>query len=205
MPNRIVLNHLGAVLVAMDKRLTFRALDDAGVPTLRWFTDPSERTEGTDVYVRHSVASCGGFGIQIVTGNNELPNAPLYTEAFPTHREYRVHVGGGKALLVHQKKRRNGVDPDGEDARIRNYGEMWVFAINDLKCDEFSYREDLEQVAIDAVAACGLDFGAVDVLVSKGPRKIVVCEVNSAPGVGGSDESSTIKAYTDYLRERISA
>ena len=62
----------------------------------------------------------------------------------------------------------------------------------------------LNELALGALTALGLDFGAVDILACLGkeiPRRLskaVICEVNTSPGL---ECTQTIKAYVDAIKE----
>jgi hypothetical protein len=65
-------------------------------------------------------------------------------------------------------------------------------------------RAEIEKVAVAAVVALGLDFGAVDIL-AKYPKGdltrspvLAVCEVNTAPGLANE---TTLQAYTKAITD----
>lgn len=122
----------------------------------------------------------------------DVPDAPLYTLGVQNHGEYRVHVFGGEVILYQKKSRRvdedgNVATPDGEEADVRNLASNWVYRTGNLR-----RLERVEQLAIDAVQALGLDFGAVDIIKDE-EGNVLVLEVNSAAGLGNTE---TLEAYT---------
>ena len=127
------------------------------------------------------------------TSTVALP-APLYTRAVRNHGEYRVHVFDGDVILYQKKSRRvdeltgEVVTAEGEDADVRNLASNWIYRTGNL-----NRLERVEQLAISAVNALGLDFGAVDIIMDPS-GDVYVLEVNTAPGLGNED---TLQAYTD--------
>lgn len=126
-----------------------------------------------------------------MTTETTLPDAPLYTRAISNAGEYRVHVFNGQVILYQKKSRRvdeegNVITPEGEEADVRNLSSNWVYRTGNLR-----RLERVELLAIDAVRALGLDFGAVDIIMD-GEGAVYVLEVNTAPGLGNT---STQEAY----------
>lgn len=186
-------NPTWAVAVSGNKLKTLQYLRASDVSSLEFTTAKEEAVGwGCRVFARHLLRGAGGRGIDIVLPDEPVPDAPLYTKGFPKDREYRVHAGRGQAFFIQQKRLvREERRPLGHTPGIRNYANGWIFACKDID----DPPEGIEDLAARAVAACGLDFGAVDVLVDKN-NNAVVCEVNSAPGVDGS----TVDAYVSFFR-----
>lgn len=120
-----------------------------------------------------------------------LPNAPLYTRAVDNAGEYRVHVYHDDVILYQKKSRRldennNVITAEGEQADIRNLASNWVYRTGNLR-----RLERIENLAVEAVEALGLDFGAVDI-IKDNDGNVYVLEVNTAPGLGNTD---TREAY----------
>lgn len=126
-----------------------------------------------------------------ITTETTLPEAPLYTRAIANAGEYRVHVFNGRVILYQKKSRRvdddgNVVTAEGAEADVRNLESNWVYRTGNLR-----RLERVELLAIDAVRALGLDFGAVDIIMD-GEGAVYVLEVNTAPGLGNTN---TREAY----------
>lgn len=204
---------------AIHKALTLKTLERAGVPCIehteslpvavKWLE------EGRSVFGRSLLRSSGGEGIVLAQAKEyaltgKFPEAfshcKLFTRNFPKDQELRVHVFNGK-VIDYVAKRRRRPKPDETGAVpadsikpnfwIRSHGNGWVFCHNDDEGKPIKRNHNAEQVAVDAVKALGLNFGAVDVLVG-GRGNAVVCEVNTAPGL---EDSTTIKAYVDAITE----
>lgn len=129
----------------------------------------------------------------------ELPDAPLYTIGISNAGEYRVHVFDGDVILYQKKSRRvdddgNVVTAEGAEADVRNLASNWIYRTGNLKP-----LERVENLAIDAIRALNLDFGAVDIIMDN-DGEVYVLEVNSAPGLGNTD---TKQAYVDAINSLV--
>lgn len=128
-----------------------------------------------------------------------LPPAPLYTKGVVNSGEYRVHVFKEEVILYQKKSRRlndeGEVDTaEGEAADVRNLESNWIYRTGNLKT-----LERVENLAIDAVNALDLDFGAVDIIMDN-EGQVFVLEINSAPGLGNTQ---TREAYVNAINKLI--
>lgn len=114
----------------------------------------------------------------------------FFVEYIPTQREYRVHVFNGNIIRVSEKVLRNR----------KNY-------ISYLRTHEHNHifkeeREPLSQagrdIAVRAVRALDLDFGAVDLLLGD-DNNIYVLEVNTGPSL----VDSGAEVYVLRMREEL--
>lgn len=186
---------------ASDKLRCFMLLEDYAVPCLPWTIHPEVaedwfRYPDTIVYARTSIRGTRGSGIIVCRTLDELPMAPLYTLGRPDREEYRVHVFEGQVIDVTKKKRLGSKKREergmGEpDMDIRNLKNGWIFARQDI-----NPSEQLKQACIDAVDACGLTFGGVDVFQYP-DGSAEVCEINTSPAMMGT----TINRYADAIRQ----
>lgn len=145
--------------------------------------------QGSKIVVRHTLTQHSGLGIELVE-SGELPNAPLYVEYKKKRAEYRVHVFKGEVIDTQQKKKRNQASrPDTFNAFIRNHDNGWVYCRNDINNDIFR-----DALAILAVKALDLDFGAVDIIYNEHENQNYVLEVNTAPGLEGETLNKYIEA-----------
>ena len=111
-----------------------------------------------------------------------------YVEYVPTIREFRVHIFNGNSIRVALKVPRT----NNPDTKFRSWSGGW----------KFSYGHDAQSLitnhvrvaARKAVAVMGYDFGAVDIGMTA-DGKLVVFEVNSAPGL----EGGTIRVYGEKI------
>lgn len=164
--------------VASDKLRTFEVLHEQGVSHVPYTASKEEAQtwlgQGCTVFAR-TTGGQGGAGIVIVRPNDPLPDRPLYTQYVKKKKEFRVHVVNGSVIDVQQKKKRNGVEAS---SLIRNLENGWIFAHEDVV-----EPDGLRELGIRAVAAVGLDFGAVDIIWNERANQSYVLEVNTAPGL----------------------
>lgn len=191
-----VWNHPSFVKVAANKLLAFDQLNSFGVPVVPYTTDISVAAEwrlNSDVVVRHKLRGHSGDGIEIAKAGSEgVPVAPLYTKYCPKKYEYRVHVMFGIVIDVTRKIRDPAQEPT--NWQIRSHQNGFIFARANLK-----HREQIEPVAIDAIQALGLHFGAVDIIIDENSHQPLVLEVNTAPGL----EGQTLEAYVNAFRNKL--
>lgn len=200
-----------------NKILTFDMLNANGVPRLEYATGhmlelpPQWLEQDGKIVVRNTTTGHSGAGIQIVRRGTPIPEAPLYTRYFRKDAEYRVHVAFGEVILIQQKRKRDGVQQEGEQALIRTHANGWVFTVNDLSCDVRGYTEQLKALALSAANAVGAGHCAVDILARHAApesdlMQMVVCEINSCPAL---EANTTLSAYTQafaaYIRRHQNA
>tara|TARA_R100001086_G_C11848217_1_gene261058 strand:+ start:44323 stop:45105 length:783 start_codon:yes stop_codon:yes gene_type:complete len=194
-----VLNHPVSVARSSNKHLAFHELSRAEVSIPRYTTDIRHAQywcdDGYTVFCRTKLRGHSGDGIVVANDRDEVVEAPLYTRGINLKGEYRVHVFDGEVILYQKKSRR--VDEDGEvivpenaSEYVRNLESGWIYRTGNLK-----RLERVEQIALDAIEALELDFGAVDIAMDT-EGDVYVLEVNTAPGLGNQD---TLEAYTDAI------
>lgn len=199
----IYINDPMTVGLAKDKRRALGAMEQLGVSVIPFTQDKEQAIqwieEGSYVYERHTLYGHGGSGIRVVHSVGDLTagtSVQLYTKGIPIRREYRVHVFDGKVIEHVQKRKRLDTDPNLVSDYIRNHTQGWVFVKNG-----FDYLSEVEEQAIKAVQALGLDFGAVDVITEKHTGDVYVLEVNTACGF--DPNGSTLRKYITAFKEKI--
>jgi glutathione synthase/RimK-type ligase-like ATP-grasp enzyme len=200
--NYHILNRPEAVNNAIDKLITLETLEEADIDVPLSTTHKETASKWlnlghyTEIYCRTLTKSKKGNGIVIARTEEEIVPARLYTAGFPTTHEFRVHVFKGEAIDYVQKKKRRDADAD---LMIRNHDRGWIFAHENI-----IVRKKIKELAVNAVEALGLHFGAVDVLAKFDPpvngkwqlQSAVVCEVNTAPGLSNT---KTLEAYVNWF------
>lgn len=188
--NLVYLNRPENVKTAVNKLQTFRKLKEAGIPTPPW-TDSKEEAElwaeKARVFCRTKLEGHSGEGIVVAGNSSEIVPARLYTKYIPKSEEYRIHVFDGRVIDCQQKRKKRDAQP----GLIRSVQNGYVFCRANLKLPE-----GIQELAIRAVSALNLDFGAVDIIVAKRSQELLVLEVNTAPGL----EGSTLGAYALAIR-----
>ena len=193
--NMATMQPTAGINIAKNKLNTFRALKTANV-SIPDFTTEKATAEGwvragTTVLARTKLNASEGRGI-VICKELPLPEAPLYVKLVKKKKEFRVHVFNGQVIALQEKRRRNGVrQANGQliDGTIRNIGNDWVFCRNNIV-----EPTGLRDIGIAAVNACGLMFGAVDVIWNKYHNRLYALEVNTAPGLCESTATSYARA-----------
>jgi len=127
--------------------------------------------------------------VSVAPGGYPQSTADYFTQYVKKDREFRVHVFKGAVLRIAEKKPTNVKDVvwNAENAHFHYYQSDGP---RDL-------RAQLVQHSIRAVAALGMDFGAVDVIWTK-KLGFHVLEVNSAPSI--YDNEHTLQAYVQAIQ-----
>lgn len=192
-----VLNSPISVAIASDKLRFFNhiAQTDAHlqpqIPEF-WTNENDIPNEAFPIVCRTILNGHSGAGIVIANDRGELVRSPLYVRYMKKRDEYRIHVGREGIIAVQRKAIPNGPEP--LDTRIRNHHNGYVFVRNNVEPP----RQVVEQAQL-AIAALGLDFGAVDIIWNNHYQLATVLEVNTAPGL----EGQTITDYANYFRNLI--
>jgi glutathione synthase/RimK-type ligase-like ATP-grasp enzyme len=196
-----VLNPFELITRASNKRNFLEMMTQAGnVSIPDWTTDKAvargwlSEDKPPLIFARTILAGHSGEGIVKVANTDELdkikPGTLLVKYVLKRH-EFRIHVGRGGALIgVQQKRKRNDVSNEDVDFKIRNVANGFIFARQDIELPPGC----LDQ-AHAALAATGLDFGAVDVIYNEMQKQAYVLEINTAPGL----EGTTVEEYANYL------
>jgi glutathione synthase/RimK-type ligase-like ATP-grasp enzyme len=147
--------------------------------------------EGSSVVCRTLTRGSGGQGIIIANSVEELVSAPLYTRYIKKREEYRVHVFAGEVIDVQRKARNSSVSDDSVNWQVRTHDNGFVFVRQDVELPAAA-----RDMAIQALAATGLTFGAVDLIFNEHHNQYYVLEINTAPGL----EGQTITSYADAIQ-----
>jgi glutathione synthase/RimK-type ligase-like ATP-grasp enzyme len=198
--NRVVWNKPEAVAKAVNKLTTFQVLKAANVSIPEFYikaADLPQRGEKSRYVARSLLTGHSGQGITIVKGNEPIPdNTLLITQYIKKKIELRVHVAFGKVILTVQKRRRNGIELTNDNQYVRSFDNGWIFSQN--------ISPEVEPIHLDmavrAVQALGLDFGAVDMVLSAEGNLPYILEVNTAPAIVAE---STQAAYKKAFTERV--
>lgn len=192
-----VLNKSANVAIVSNKLTFFKAMAvdaDTGPRIPEFTTDQAVAREwlvsGKSVCARERLQGSGGEGLTVL--GPDTPNwivAPLYTLYKKKRDEYRVHVVNGVAIDVQRKALK--ADWEGErNTQIRNLANGYIFAR-----EGFETPADVTVQALKAMAASGLDFGAVDVIFNGHEQQAYVLEINSAPGLVGTTLTNYATAF----------
>lgn len=192
-----VINKPEAICRAVNKRTTFDALRNARVPHPEWTTE--KRVAGDwlnrgKVCARTTLEGKDGEGLILLKEHKTdwfgralpLPDAPIYTKFIPARAEYRINVCNDTTVGV-QLKVPQGNNPNHD---IKTGGNGYGFRL----LNENEIPRGIRPVARAAIAALGLDFGGVDLIVGADGNPYIL-EVNSAPEL----TPAMVKAYAREL------
>jgi len=192
-----VLNQPDCVTVAVNKLKTFRALS-GHAPIPEWTEERVEASkwlvEGVTVVCRTVLNGHSGEGVVIAQKEEELVDAPLYVKYIPKKEEYRLHVFRDKVFFTQRKARKADVPDDKVNWQIRNHGNGFIYATANVEL-----TPEMEEAAIIAVKALGLDFGAVDLIYNQKANKYYVLEVNCAPGLSGNTVAKYVEVFKEFV------
>ena len=144
--------------------------------------------EGETVICRKLTRASEGKGIVVAETPEQVVMAPVYTVYKKKKREFRVHIFKGKVVHILEKRRKSG---NGEvDSKVRNHKNGWVF------CSEGVVAPPgLTELALSASNVSSSDFKGVDIGYNEKKNELFVIEVNSAPGITGTN----IQRYTEAI------
>lgn len=195
-PNLV--NPRAAVAIASNKLSTFNRFAERGISCPE-FTTTADVARGwaaeRAIFARTTLNGHSGRGIVECFGQSFV-GAPLYTKYIPKKHEYRVHVFGGRVIDCQQKKKRQEVPNDQVNYQVRSYQNGWVFCRENIQ-----KPTGLDELAVSAVQALGLHFGAVDVIYNEKDNKCYVLEVNTAPGLSGQTVTNYANAIINLMGE----
>lgn len=138
-------------------------------------------TKGKDIRVCRTMA---GVRAAIAKGRQ------FFTPIVESDTEYRAWVYRKRILAVYEKRL---TEPEKNVKFGRNRDNGWTFH----QLESEAIPESVRRVAVAAVKALDLDFGAVDILGKWNPAHTgvhaTVLEVNSAPGVSDEHRSGIVK------------
>jgi len=195
------LNKAEAVARACNKVTCLNTLKERGINTVKFTVDKEEAAhwlieDGGTVFCRTLIKAAGGRGIVIAKTPEELVKAPLYTKYKNKKNEYRVHVFNNQVIDITEKCRRHEREyVEAHKRMVRSFDNGWVF------CRMKEAAPDVvKTLALQAIEALGLDFGAVD--IGWNDKEAFIFEVNTAPGLEGSTLTAYINAFRNYLIQK---
>lgn len=179
----------------VDKITQYKWFEANGVPALEYTTSKEVATnwllDNQTVIGRKLIQASCGKGIIILDGHTPETvdtNCPVYTLYKKKKREFRVHVFADKVVRVVEKKIRKGWNGP-RDAKIRNLANGFVFC----SCED--EPAGIRELAIKAAGVVASDFAGVDIGYNEKKGELFVIEVNSAPGMEGTN----ITAYANAI------
>lgn len=149
--------------------------------------------DGKTVVCRTLTHSSEGKGIVIAEKAAEVVPAPVYAEYKKKKKEFRVHIF--KDQVVHVLEKRRKKDYDGQaDTKVRNTANGYVFC-----SDGVTEPVGLRDLAFAASKVTKSDFKGVDIGYNEKKNECFVIEVNSAPGIEGTNVDRYVETIKEYL------
>lgn len=189
---------------SVRKIRTFELLRAASLPIPRISTNAHD-LYAHGRYLGRTDGLTGGRGITVYE-KGMLPTTEhdFYAQVVSKAVEVRIHVADGTVICEQVK-----YVPAGSRVLIRNRSNGATFSTKNIApIVGNDVADSARQIAIKATAACGLDFGALDMALTK-QGEWVIFEINSAPGLMLREDStehsvehdvpSTYEAYSAYF------
>lgn len=134
-----------------------------------------------------------GKGIVVAETPEQVCLAPVYTKYKKKKKEFRVHIFQDQVVHVLEKRRKANYDGEA-DTKIRNTANGYVFCSENV-----IIPEGLPALALAASKVTKSDFKGVDVGYNESKKELFVIEVNSAPGIEGTN----ITRYVQKILQTI--
>jgi hypothetical protein len=183
---------------SVDKLTQYRWFQEQGLSALEFTTHSAEAegwvNNGDVVFGRKFLNSSCGKGIVVYEPDGFLginSPCPVYTKYKKKKREFRVHIFRDKVVAITEKRKRAGFEGQ-RDTKIRNLANGYVFCqtVENLPVG-------IEALALHAAAVTDSDFCGVDLGYNEKNNDLFVIEVNSAPGIQGSNINAYVEAITN--------
>ena len=175
-----------------DKIYQYTWFKEQGIPSLDYTCDnacaKAWTQDGQVVFARLLTRSSEGKGIIVCETPEQVPMAPVYTKYKKKKKEFRVHIFQQEVVHVLEKRKKVGYEKD-RDTRIRNTANGYVFC-----SDGVVEPVGLRELALAASKVTNSDFRGVDIGFNEKLNELFVIEVNSAPGIQGTNVDRYIQA-----------
>ena len=181
---------------SVDKLTQYQWFQDNEIPALEFtnhdLTAAAWVEEGSTIFGRKYLNASCGKGIVVIEKLEDFVPCPVYTLYKKKKREFRVHVFKDQVVAVTEKKRRKEFNGE-RDTKIRNLANGYVFT--QTVVDE---PEGLRDLALRAARVSSSDFRGVDVGYNQLKDELFVIEVNSAPGIQGTNLNKYLEAIISH-------
>lgn len=174
-----------------DKLAQYEWFKAQGISALEFTTNietAKNWAESRTVFCRRLTRASEGKGIVVSETPEQVVVAPVYTAYKKKKKEFRVHVF--KEHIVHVLEKRKKKKFNGEvNTKIRNTANGYVFC-----SDNVVEPDGIRELALKASKVTNSDFKGVDIGFNEKLNELFVIEVNSAPGIAGSNIDRYIEA-----------
>jgi glutathione synthase/RimK-type ligase-like ATP-grasp enzyme len=175
-----------------DKITQYKYFAENEVPALPFTTSQDEAKSwlenGETVVARCLTRASEGRGIVILEPGSPWVVAPVYTRYLKKKREYRAHIFKDQVVQILEKRKRKGFEGT-VDTKIRNTANGYVFCSQDVV-----EPPGIRELALKASKVTHSMFKGVDIGFNEKLNELFVIEVNSAPGIAGSNVTKYVEA-----------
>lgn len=171
---------------------------EQGLPALEFTTSRQEAqqwVQNSTVVCRTLTHSSEGKGIVVAETPNDVVPAPVYTKYKKKKKEFRVHIFKDKVVHVLEKRRKVGAEGD---TKIRNTANGYVFCSENVQ-----EPAGLRELALQASLVTASDFKGVDIGYNEKKNELFVIEVNSCPGIEGSNVDRYVETIVNYAQSQL--
>lgn len=185
---------------AVDKLQQYRWFQQQGLSALEFTTAKQEALdwlkEGFCVFGRKTLTGSSGAGIVVIEEPAQMVPCLVYTKYKPKKREFRVHIFRNEVVAIVEKRKRSDWN-EASNPKIRNLANGYVFCQDVELTPELRTR--IEVLGLAASKVCQSDFKGVDLAYNQKFDDLFVIEVNSAPGIEGTNVDKYVKAIQKYV------
>lgn len=223
---KYVINDLEAIKNSASKFKMKNCFEEKNVTTAAWVIPNNQKEleffcdkfEGSSFIVKSEMGS-RGEGLVFMENKEDVIkwfNTPytqikkqkygnyLVEKYYNYSREYRLHINKDGCFYTCRKM----LKTESETRWYRNDDNcVWITEQNEMFQKPFNWNKIVEE-CVKALNAVGLDFGACDVIVQsqrdkknniRQEPKFIICEINSAPGLGEVGLEIYKKELTNYI------
>jgi len=175
-----------------DKITQYKYFAENQVPALPFTTSQEAASswlaDGQTLVARCLTRASEGRVIVILEQGKPWVVAPVYTRYLKKKYEYRVHIFKDQVVQVLEKRKRKEFEGERE-TKIRNTANGYVFCSQDVV-----EPPGIRELALKASKVTSSMFKGVDIGFNEKLNELFVIEVNSAPGIQGSNVARYIAA-----------
>ena len=209
-----IINTQDMVRAASNKRQARQTFAEQGIPAPTLYLKPGDVSKDDLPVIGRTSYHCKGAGFWFCKTLAQVKKASQagathFLEFIPDTREYRVHTFikrkylGSKerkpecyvSIKISEKVWQGKGKPDKNEPQ-KNHEFGWTFLGPQNRREE--ELDVVRHVSKEAIAALGLDFGAVDVMYRVRNKQPYVLEVNSTPSLA-DENATTCEVYANRI------
>jgi len=194
-----VFNRAISIANNINKLKSLFILRRNGIRTVPFWTRFEDIPNNVFPILGRRISHSRGTDIRVIKRREYNPHKDFYTQLIDNWREYRCHIMFNNCVRLSMKsKKSNSEYSEGEKFHptIRSFHRGWK--VN----DHFEHNIDVENEVIKlckkALKSMGLDFGAVDIIVSTDYTPYIL-EVNTSPHLNKFGRQIYAKEFREFL------